>query len=421
VNDEVSIYAPFAKGQIDVAKRIVYGIAQLEEAKPDLQGDIVDFGATKRAFGKWAGNVREMHGPKAVGRALFVKALDPEKQMVVGVHVSRGAEDTWQKVLDGTLRGFSIGGHANRTSKTRDKSGRLVNKVLEYTLTELSLVDVPANPKCKIMAVQKNFVAPGIAGGERQRKMDTPALDAIKEMAKSMGDDDEVIIIKRADMTVQTEQVDGKDVETIVLKNDAKVSDPISKADLGALAEPATTVDETESESAIVSVAKGFISLCKSLGADPAATFAAAAEADETNLDGSIAKNFGGRTSTDEGTSVTEERVTEIVSKAVGDAIGGLAGAIDDIKKSITSTPLARKGSGDGTVIKKNDGETEPDGEAVETLKKNYTEAVQKRDGLIAKMNAKQPLTTTEEAERQSIGETIDRLEVELAHKGVQV
>lgn len=140
---------------IDMIKReqrIVVGIATADNI--DKAGDIVDFEASKEAFANWGGNIREMHAPVAVGKAVkyepvVITGADGTSYNAVKVeaYISKGAEDTWQKVLDGTLRSFSIGGKVIEKSESADKMfrGKPVNIIKKYVLGELSLVDNPAN------------------------------------------------------------------------------------------------------------------------------------------------------------------------------------------------------------------------------------------------------------------------------------
>jgi len=53
--------------KIDKERRTVSGWATTESV--DKQNEIVDYGASKKAFEDWHGNIREMHEPKAVGKA----------------------------------------------------------------------------------------------------------------------------------------------------------------------------------------------------------------------------------------------------------------------------------------------------------------------------------------------------------------
>jgi len=158
--DKVRISMPFSK--VDSEKRIVSGFATLDNV--DRQNDIVTPEASKKAFAKFRGNIREMHQPKAVGKMVSFKEdkyFDPESKkfyqgVYVSAYVSKGAPDTWEKVLDGTLTGFSIGGKMNKWDDAYDeKSDSTVRIIKDYDLTELSLVDSPANQFANILSVEK--------------------------------------------------------------------------------------------------------------------------------------------------------------------------------------------------------------------------------------------------------------------------
>jgi hypothetical protein len=95
------------------------------------------------------GNVREMHERVAVGRRVGVRCEDETRRIFVTMRISRGAETTWEKVLDGTLRGASIGATNVRWERQRRSVGeaeREVDVATRYDLVELSLVDNPSNP-----------------------------------------------------------------------------------------------------------------------------------------------------------------------------------------------------------------------------------------------------------------------------------
>lgn len=140
---------PFQK--IDREQRIVTGIATADN--PDLVDDVVNFDASVEAFSNWVGNIREMHSPVAVGKLIDWKPVPVVHEgktyrgIEVSVYISKGAENTWQKILDGTLRGFSIGGSVSKSEKRMSKTlGRYINEILSYKLGELSVVDNPCNP-----------------------------------------------------------------------------------------------------------------------------------------------------------------------------------------------------------------------------------------------------------------------------------
>jgi hypothetical protein len=158
--DNLRFSLPFSK--VDKERRTVSGFASLDNL--DKQMDIVTAEASMDAFAKFRGNIREMHQPLAVGKMVNFKAekyFDPESKkffngVYVSAYVSKGAQDTWEKVLDGTLTGFSIGGRMNKWDDGYDeKSDTQIRIIKEYDLVELSLVDSPANQFANIMSVEK--------------------------------------------------------------------------------------------------------------------------------------------------------------------------------------------------------------------------------------------------------------------------
>lgn len=160
-NDNMRFSMPISK--VDKEKRIVSGFATLDNI--DKQGDIVPTDASVKAFERFRGNIREMHQPIAVGKLVSFKSdkyFNKEDNkfyngVYVSAYISKGAQGTWEKVLDGTLSGFSIGGSINDSEDVYDeKMDKSVRVIKEYELHELSLVDNPANQFANILSVQKN-------------------------------------------------------------------------------------------------------------------------------------------------------------------------------------------------------------------------------------------------------------------------
>jgi hypothetical protein len=160
-NNNMRFSMPISK--IDKEKRIVSGFATLDNV--DKQGDIVPTEASVKAFERFRGNIREMHQPIAVGKLVSFKSdkyyNEEEEKFYSGVYVSayisKGADDTWEKVLDGTLSGFSIGGSINDAEDVYDDSAeKSIRVIKDYELHELSLVDNPANQFANILSIQKH-------------------------------------------------------------------------------------------------------------------------------------------------------------------------------------------------------------------------------------------------------------------------
>ena len=171
--DTLRLTMPIAK--IDEERRIVSGFATLDNV--DRQGDVLLSEASRKAFENFRGNVRLMHQPIPAGKVMSFREnsfYDKESQqnysgVYVDAYISKGAENIWQMVLDGTLTGFSIGGrivdYETKMDEGNPKNGS-VRVVKEYELMELSLVDSPANQFANIFSIQKvdnNIVTSGIA------------------------------------------------------------------------------------------------------------------------------------------------------------------------------------------------------------------------------------------------------------------
>ena len=169
----INLSVPFTK--VNREKRTVSGFATLDNV--DQTGDVVTSESSLKAFENFRGNIREMHGSNAVGKMVSFKPetfYDPKSKeffngVYVDAYISKGAQDTWEKVLDGTLSGFSIGGKILESDNEVNKAnGKTVRFIKNYELIELSIVDSPANELCNILSIQKvngQYIAKGIAVG----------------------------------------------------------------------------------------------------------------------------------------------------------------------------------------------------------------------------------------------------------------
>ena len=169
--DNLHLSIPFTK--VNRENRTVSGFATLDNV--DQTGDVVTAEASVKAFENFRGNLREMHQSIAVGKVVSFKPetyYDQKSQtfyngVYVTSYISKGAQDTWEKVLDGTLSGFSIGGKIKESDNEINKAtGESVRFIKDYDLVELSIVDSPANELCNIFSIEKvngQMVYKGIA------------------------------------------------------------------------------------------------------------------------------------------------------------------------------------------------------------------------------------------------------------------
>jgi uncharacterized protein YoxC len=169
-DNSIKLSMPIAK--VDKEKRMVSGFATLDNV--DKQSDIVPTDVSIKAFERFRGNLREMHMPIAVGRVMSFKAdkfYNKEEDkfyngVYVDAYISKGAQDTWEKVLDGTLSGFSIGGSIKDSEDQYDpQMDKAIRVIKDYDLSELSLVDNPANQFANILSIQKKEDGTNVVDG----------------------------------------------------------------------------------------------------------------------------------------------------------------------------------------------------------------------------------------------------------------
>jgi hypothetical protein len=169
-------FAPIVR--VDAPRREIELCATSETV--DSHGTIFDYDASKEAFTRWIGNVREMHGRQAAGSRVAVRCDDETRRIYVRIRISHGAQDTWEKVLDGTLRGASIGASGVVWQRQRRRVAgeqRSLNVATRYDLVELSLVDNPSNPD----ALGVTFVRDATPDVALLDVLDEPAMEPASE------------------------------------------------------------------------------------------------------------------------------------------------------------------------------------------------------------------------------------------------
>lgn len=256
--NSVRLSMPIAK--VDKERRIVSGFATLDNV--DRQGDIVPSDASVKAFEKFRGNIREMHDDKkAVGKLVSFKEdsfYDQETNKIyngvfVSAYVSKGAQDTWEKVLDGTLTGFSIGGsvrdYEDKYDEGMDKSIRIIK---EYDLFELSLVDNPANQYANVISIEKGHTAGYLSKALIENVFWCSQDDIVQLSANSTSD------CPRCDKGmnnigfVETNDAEKAEVVKSILSTIKKDVKEVSKMDNETLEETASVEEAVAEDAAVV-------------------------------------------------------------------------------------------------------------------------------------------------------------------------
>ena len=141
---------------------IVAGIATTETR--DHDNEIVDLGAVRDVWKSYMKNpvVRYFHGkdsrnPDAVGMVVpeytdsngkTFKTEMTERGPFIVAKISNApdTESIRKKITEGILKGFSIGGRAKRVKEFSHELGKDINRVITDRISEISIVDLPANP-----------------------------------------------------------------------------------------------------------------------------------------------------------------------------------------------------------------------------------------------------------------------------------
>lgn len=185
------LYAEIAKMEAqDDGTVKVWGYASSEAV--DSDGEIIAAEAMKAAIPDYMkfGAVREMHGSNAAGTAIEINVED-DGRTFFGAHIVDPVAVT--KVKTGVYKGFSIGGSVT----ARDELNK--SQITGLKLTEISLVDRPANPDAVFTCYKAD-----------KPKDDEEATDKDdKPSAKSAEDEDDKP--KDGDKKPEAEDKDDKD------------------------------------------------------------------------------------------------------------------------------------------------------------------------------------------------------------------
>jgi hypothetical protein len=338
--DNVRLSMPI--GKVDIERRMVSGFATLDNI--DKQGDIVTTESSINAFKNFRGNLREMHQPSAVGKIVSFKEdryFDPNTKkfysgVYVSAYVSKGAQDAWEKVLDGTYTGFSIGGNIKTWDDAfNEEMDKTIRVIKEYDLYELSLVDSPANQFASIVSIEKQDGHNVISG--LISKVDTENIFYDSESGMVIVSDAEMVThpITEKQMKnigfVEKNDTDkanmikflvdsAKGISTIKITKEVNPMSETTETAVDAVVDNAEVAPEAQPAVAEVAVATDAPAVADEA---PAVEELAIAKSDDGSADSSVEK-------TEEGEVVATETVVAKSDEAIVDAIS-------EIKNSLTN------------------------------------------------------------------------------------
>lgn len=203
------LYAEIAKMEAqDDGTVKVWGYASSEAV--DSDGEIIAAEAMKAAIPDYMkfGAVREMHGSNAAGTAIEINVED-DGRTFFGAHIVDPVAVT--KVKTGVYKGFSIGGSVT----ARDELNK--SQITGLKLTEISLVDRPANPDAVFTCYKADKPKDEEEADKDDKPADkadeTPADDAVKADGDKKDDKDD-----KEDETEKSASVNLSESEIAILK-----------------------------------------------------------------------------------------------------------------------------------------------------------------------------------------------------------
>jgi hypothetical protein len=221
---------------------IVAGIATTETM--DHDGEIVDIGSVRDVWKSYMENpvVRYFHGkdgrnPDAVGmvipeytdasgKTFKTEMTDRGPFIVAKISNAPDTESIRTKISEGILKGFSIGGRAKRVKEYSHELGKDINRVITKRISEISIVDLPANPDSFFNVLKSACVGD-------QCKIKSEEMDGEKIETKLANDtdmlksvEDEIAKLEQENIGLQKQidesQSHTKSKEEVVMKNTDK-------------------------------------------------------------------------------------------------------------------------------------------------------------------------------------------------------
>lgn len=273
------LYAEIAKMEAqDDGTVKVWGYASSETV--DSDGETITAQAMKAAIPDYMkfGAVREMHGKSAAGTAIEIKVED-DGRTFFGAHIVDPTAVL--KVKSGVYKGFSIGGSVTQ----RDELNKSI--ISGIKLSEISLVDRPANPEAVFTMIKMDDADKAEKGDDETEKTDEKAGAEDKPTDKKDDKDDDA-------KDGETEKAELTAAEIALLKTMlAKFEMPSESLDKADKADDlAKARDDLKQTQAALAKAEAEIAELKKQAAPPKGVTKAVSKAEDNGGSDDILKGF---------------------------------------------------------------------------------------------------------------------------------
>lgn len=330
------LYAEIAKMEAqDDGTVKVWGYASSEAV--DSDGEIIAAEAMKAAIPDYMkfGAVREMHGSNAAGTAIEINVED-DGRTFFGAHIVDPVAVT--KVKTGVYKGFSIGGSVT----ARDELNK--SQITGLKLTEISLVDRPANPDAVFTCYKADKPkADEEADKDEDEKPadkadETPADDTEKADGEKVDDKED----DKKDETEKSASVELSDSEIAILKAvlakaEKPKDEPIAKSmhQVQSLAGVLTSLKWLIDDAAYVDIDEAVIAQIKESAGSLAESLKALTVSEADKLVDGLAAKADKSDDLAKAESVDELAKAQDALKKSNDALAKAQAEIESLKKQV--------------------------------------------------------------------------------------
>lgn len=327
------LYAEIAKMEAqDDGTVKVWGYASSEAV--DSDGEIIAAEAMKAAIPDYMkfGAVREMHGSNAAGTAIEINVED-DGRTFFGAHIVDPVAVT--KVKTGVYKGFSIGGSVT----ARDELNK--SQITGLKLTEISLVDRPANPDAVFTCFKADKPKDGEEAADKDDKPadktdETPADDAEKADGEKVDDkEDDKKDEAEKSASIELSESEIAILKVVLAKAEKPKDEPVAKSmyQVKSLADVLTSLKWLIEDAAYVDIDETVIAQIKESAASLAESLKVLTVSEADKLVDGLAAKADKSDDLAKAESVDELAKAQDALKKSNDALAKAQAEIESLKK----------------------------------------------------------------------------------------